>query len=103
MSTKPGVQKPHWKAPALDEGLLHRIGLRSPLRWFALQSFLQELPGKGSPETAVPLTSTVQQPHRPWPQLSRAPYRPNDSLQHLDQGLVRLRLAASTASPFRRN
>ena len=41
------------------------------------------------PDTAWPSTMTVQQPHRPWPQLSRAPVRPELRLQQLGEIVVR--------------
>ena len=66
----PGVQKPHWKAPASREGALQRAHARLSVQAFerARPSALVAVraPGVRQARIGTPSTCTVQAPQTPW-------------------------------------
>src|SRR5580692_6401916 len=77
MSTKPGVQKPHWNAPQSMKACCTIESAPLASRDSTVVTLLPstQVAKYRQPDTALSSTSTVQQPHRPCPQLSRAPNR----------------------------
>src|SRR5580700_9701254 len=77
MSTKPGVQKPHWNAPQSMKACctIDSAPLASSDSTVVTLLPSTQVAKYRQPDTALSSTSTVQQPHRPCPQLSRAPNR----------------------------
>ena len=67
-STMPGVQKPHWLAPAATKASTQRVlelGRRGPRPW-SPSARPPAGPAVTQATRAAPSTQTVQQPHWPW-------------------------------------
>src|SRR5437773_1892424 len=80
--TNPGVQKPHCRLP-------HSMNASCTASSRLPSSMVDTSPPSANvaryrqPDTARPFTTTVQQPQRPCPQLSRAPKRSEEHTSEL--------------------
>ena len=90
-TTRPGVQKPHWTAPALDERLLHRGGARPSCARpsTVTTSWPSACAARTRQEqTSVPSRSTEHEPHSPCSQAFFEPGQPEPLAQRVQQALA---------------